>query len=215
MPTIPYKTADGKRVPGVTTILGNLGWNKRPLMYWAQKCGQEGRSIDDKVEADIGTIAHEMVERSLRGEPFDASKYDAALVEPARQSFANYQAWAEMMRLAPVEIEPHLVSEIHRFGGTPDLVATTGTGALVIVDWKTSAAVYADHIIQISAYRVLWDETHPDRPIDGGAYLCRLPKDSGGWAVHQYGLDALAEAWDAFLACLTLHGLKKRIERIA
>ena len=36
MPTQPYKTTAGERVPGVTTVLGaQLAWNKGALMYWA------------------------------------------------------------------------------------------------------------------------------------------------------------------------------------
>jgi hypothetical protein len=45
MPLYIYKTKDGLRVPGVTTVIGgNLGWNKQALMYWAWNEGIEGRN---------------------------------------------------------------------------------------------------------------------------------------------------------------------------
>jgi len=70
MPANIYKTADGKRVPGVTTVIGgNLGWNKQALMYWANQVGLDGRNHREVSEeaADTGTIAHAMVEAELKG----------------------------------------------------------------------------------------------------------------------------------------------------
>jgi len=70
MPAHIYINAKGERVPGVTTIIsGNLGWNKQALMYWAWNEGVNGRHYREtsQTAADIGTIAHAMVEADLKG----------------------------------------------------------------------------------------------------------------------------------------------------
>jgi hypothetical protein len=62
---IIYKLADDSRVPGCTTICGIL--DKPALLEWANRIGLQGiemrRYVDDK--ADIGTLAHDMIEIGL------------------------------------------------------------------------------------------------------------------------------------------------------
>jgi len=62
MPANIYKNAQGKRIPGVTTVISNLGWSKGGLMHWAWEQGINGidyKETRDKA-ADTGTIAHAM-----------------------------------------------------------------------------------------------------------------------------------------------------------
>ena len=40
MPTQVYKNKAGKRVSSVTTIIGNLGWNREALMRWVYSMKQ-------------------------------------------------------------------------------------------------------------------------------------------------------------------------------
>lgn len=62
-----YRTADGKRVPGVTTVLGIM--NKPALVKWANTLGLQG--IDSSAYVDetarVGTLAHEMIQEYLGG----------------------------------------------------------------------------------------------------------------------------------------------------
>ena len=78
MPTIPYKNAAGQRISGVTTIIGtNLGWNKEPLMYWANRIGREtglGHREVSKLAADSGTVCHEMIDCEIKGRELDWEK---------------------------------------------------------------------------------------------------------------------------------------------
>lgn len=62
MPAIIYKNKDGVRVPSVTTILSQWGLNKRPLMIWAHKMGEAGKSLNEKTEAQVGTCVHDRIE---------------------------------------------------------------------------------------------------------------------------------------------------------
>ena len=68
-----YKV-DGKRVPGVTTIIGRFK-DSGGLMWWAFGQGQaaergEINSLYDKRDeaAEAGTIAHALVEMHIAGE---------------------------------------------------------------------------------------------------------------------------------------------------
>ena len=102
MPTQPYKDRNGKRVPGVTTVIGgNLGWNKGALMYWAWNEGVNGRNFRDTSQkaADIGTIAHAMVEAELKDKDWkkivDLRNVTDEMIDRAENS---YLAWLERAR---------------------------------------------------------------------------------------------------------------------
>ena len=62
-----YKLANGKRVPGVTTVLGII--NKPALVKWANNLGLQGIDSTTYVDgtAKIGTLAHEMIQEYLGG----------------------------------------------------------------------------------------------------------------------------------------------------
>jgi len=73
-PKAGYKTKDGKKVPGVTTIIGRFK-DSGGLLWWAfeqGKLAEQGviNSLYDKRDeaAESGTIAHSLVEMHLKGE---------------------------------------------------------------------------------------------------------------------------------------------------
>jgi len=211
-----YRTADGTKVPGATTVISALGWNKGPLMYWAWNEGREGRDFRETKEtaADIGTLAHAMVEAKIHGLPFDVTGVEPALLSQAQSSFDAYCQWAETSRLEILETEMHLVSEVNRFGGTPDAIGSFAGGGLLLLDWKTSKAVYGDYVIQLAAYHHLWDETHPTDLLEDGAHLCRFGKQ-GGFAHHYFTQEQLDKGWDAFVLLRQLYDLRKPLEAAA
>lgn len=222
-----YFTADGTRVPGTTTIIGRFK-DSGALIKWAYRQGREHESLAaagkpapsdlyevSQAAADIGTAAHAMVEASIKGESPDAAlatfNLPADAQDKARSSFAAYTDWASMTRLEIVAQEMLLVSERYRFGGTPDAIGRVN-GKLCLIDWKTSNAVYSDYLLQLAAYRALWEENHPDQPLVGGFHLCRFSKEHGDFAHHYY--PELADAWRMFCALRDAYsldaGLKKR-----
>lgn len=192
---------DGKRVPSVTTIIGRFK-ESGALLRWAWNEGREGRDLyaaRDKA-ADIGTAAHAMVEASIKGlDPEGCGQLqalDADGQSRARNAFRAYQQWASMCRLEIVEQEVQLVSVQHGFGGTPDAIGRVN-GELCLVDWKTSNSVYSDYLLQLAAYRQLWEESYPNLRLTGGFHLCRFSKDFGDFAHHYYS--ELDGAWQMFL----------------
>ena len=166
---------DGERVPGVTTIINRF----KPsggLIHWAWQQGKDGKDYRETRDAaaDAGTIAHDMVEADIYGAPFDRTKHHPELIEKAEGAFKAYQEWKQQTQLSIAEAELSLLSKAYRFGGTIDALFIRG--ALALGDWKTSAAIYADYLIQLGAYALLWEENYPDRPITGGFHLLRFSK---------------------------------------
>lgn len=208
---IPYLLADGSEVPGVTTIIGKFR-DPGPLMYWAWAEGKAGRDYRTTRDAaaDSGTLAHAMVEAEIRGQPWvDPVGADPAVLARAKQAYQNYEQWRVQTNLTPIESEKRLVSERYRFGGTLDAMLISGQ--LSLGDWKTSSAVYADYLIQLAAYGLLWEENFPDRPVSGGYHLLRFAKETSDFAHHHFG--DLTDAARAFLLMRDLYEIDKTLRK--
>jgi hypothetical protein len=206
----PYLLADGTPVPSVTTIISRFK-ESGGLIHWAWAEGAAGRDyrVTRDAAANSGTIAHAMVESSIRGAPFTPPEdVDPAVVKRASMAFANYLLWARQSRLEAVDTERRLVSEKHRFGGTLDAMLISGK--LSLGDWKTSDSVYSDYLIQLAAYGILWAEHYPDRPIEGGFHLLRFAKDAPDFVHYHFG--ELQDAAQAFLLMRELYDIDKRLK---
>lgn len=201
---------DGERVPGVTTILSRFK-DSGGLIHWAWNLGTQGkdyREVRDNA-ATIGTIAHEMVECHIRKREFDRSKYPQELCEKADKAFAAYLEWATDSKLEAAETEIQLISKKYRYGGTPDVFFVKGQRTLG--DWKSSNSIYAEYMIQLAAYKNLWEENHPDQPIEAGAHLLRFDKEFGDF--HHHYFSDLEQAWEAFKYMRALYDIMKTLEK--
>lgn len=212
-----YFLADGSQVPGTTTVLGRFK-ESGALLRWAWAEGKAGRELYENRDkaADIGTAAHAMVEARINGEDPEARDELAGLDETgrnkARNAFRMYEQWASMSNLKILHQEIPLVSEVYRFGGTPDAIGLVN-GELCLVDWKTSNGVYSDYLLQLAAYRILWEEHHPDQPLTGGFHLCRFSKDFGDFAHHYY--DELDKAREMFIHLRAAYEYDKELKKRA
>jgi len=210
---------NGKRVKGVTTVIGRFK-DSGGLMYWAFNQGKaaergEIEKLYDKRDeaAESGTLAHSMVEAQIKGEVFkEPENVSEAALSEARGAFGSYMTWANMTKLKIVEQEMPLVSEEYQFGGCPDAIGEIN-GELCLVDWKTSNGVYPDYLIQLAAYKQLWEENNPDRPLTGGFHLCRFAKSHGDFAHHYY--PDLSEAWEQFKLFLKAYEIDKELKKRA
>jgi hypothetical protein len=211
MGTQVYKANDGKRVPSVTTVLGNLGWKTDGLMFWAHGIGSQGIPLHAArtKAADAGTLAHAMAAADITGgEPPDLSEVDPETRERAEGAFGQYLAWKKMTRLELVASEIPLISEAHRYGGTPDAIAVFD-GAAGLLDFKSAKALYGDHVVQVSAYWKLWEENNPTLPLSHW-HVLRFP-EIGGFAQHSLSLAQMRAGWDTFLHARAIHDLKRRV----
>ena len=78
-------------------------------------------------------------------------------------------------------------------------------------DWKTANGVYPDNVIQLAAYKQLWDENYPDQPITGGFHLCRFAKEHADFSHHYWS--ELDDAWEQFKLFLSAYEIDKRIKK--
>lgn len=223
-PKAGYKLKDGTRVPGTTTIISRFK-ESGGLLHWAWEQGRDG--LDYRVTrdsaADAGTLGHWLVEQDIHGKSSAdilellskrrlSEKISEETVEKAVKAFYSYQLWAKQSKLKIVAQEMLLVSEIHKFGGTPDAVGEIN-GQLCILDWKTGNALYRDALVQVAAYKWLWEENHPDQPIKGGFHICRFSKEHGDF-VHAY-YDELDDAWEQFLLFRRAFEIDKQLKKRA
>ena len=208
-----YKLPDGKRCPGVTTITGQLGWNKQILVNWANKKGLAGvdtnKYVDDK--AEIGTLAHKIVTDSLLDQTTCTDDYSMNQIRSAQNSADSFFNWAKGKKIEPILIETPLVSEIYGFGGTLDIFAKID-GVNELIDLKTSSRIYDEMVIQVSAYEFLIEENKKDEFVEKVRIL-NIPRTRGeSFIERDIGVATGAAAWKIFLKLLEIYKLKKELK---
>jgi genome maintenance exonuclease 1 len=199
-----YKLADGTRVPSVTTILGVL--NKPALLQWAWQCGVDGldyKAVRDDA-ANVGTLAHYLILCHLKGETPDTSEYSPQDIERAENCLIKYWDWEKEHDIKPILVEEPLVS--YEFGGTIDCLAEIN-GELVLIDFKTSKALYQEMFYQLAAYRQLLREAGYNVI---NARILRIGREDTGDFEERIASD-LDTAWQVFEHCLQIYQLSKKV----
>ena len=203
-----YITRDGRVVPSVTTIINDsLGWNKQQLIAWARKlalAGTDPNKARDEA-ADIGTLAHYLIQCHLQGTKPDTSQYSPANVDKAENCFLAYLEWEKGHIQKVIATEQQMVSEKYLYGGTADLVAIVD-GELAIVDYKSSNGLYPEYKIQVAAYLKVYEEIEGVLP---KGHLLQLGKEDGSFTHHCLG--NLDKEWEVFQHCLAIYRLKREI----
>jgi len=227
-PTKGYFTADGTRVPSVTTI-NSFGGDSGGLVYKAKKNWHEAGRLGHPFERDAywpddtalwgtdaketGSIVHAWIENDIHGDPLaDFPDASSVQLEQAGQAFLAYRDWRTMVDLEIVDTELPLVSEKHGFGGTLDAIAVLNNRR-VLLDWKASNSARVSYIAQLAAYRVLVNENNYG-PVEN-AYLLRVGKTHGDFHLHSYPAGVLDTGWQWFLAAKTQYELDKTLAKVA
>ena len=205
-----YFTSDNVQVKSVTTLIGqHLGWNKQMLIAWSRIQGLKGKDANKvRDEAgEIGTLAHKYCEAYIKKEKVDTSDYSENQIKKAIVAYDAFREWDSQVKPEYVESEIKLVSDKYKTGGTCDLILKI-KNKLVIADLKTSKGLYDEFIIQLGAYRKLY-EMQTGNKINGGLLL-RLDKEGKGFEQHQIPLKKLNWGWKVFQLCLKLEELKQK-----
>jgi len=206
-----YRTKNDEIVPGVTTITGLL--NKPALVPWANRLGLQGidsSKYRDKA-ADIGTLAHELVEQDLGGPKVDYSIYSGDTIDKAQNAVQSFYKWQEGVTLGTVHmIEAQLVSEEHRYGGTIDVYADID-GKSWLIDLKTGKALYWESAIQVAAYRHLLLEH--GYQVDGVRILRVGRDETEGFEDRVLGNQLLDDCFAAFIHLKGVYDLQKKIKK--
>lgn len=222
-------TVSGVEVQSVTGILDII--SKPALVYWAvnQACGyfqkmlKPGEALDEiqikrLVEdakwahkrassraADIGTLAHEWMERfgaeaaigSLDVQPMPVNK-------EARSACLAFIEWVKAHEVKFLHCEMKIYSRGYNYAGTCDADAIVD-GERCIIDYKSSSGIYPEMGLQLAAYQ------HAREEEGYGPYqnrwIIRVPKDGNGFeakAFPEYQRDLTA-----FLAAKELSEWKR------
>jgi hypothetical protein len=226
MPRYIYRNSEGVILPGVTTVIDNLGWNRRALMHWAWKMGWDQRDYreEKKAAANIGTVAHKLIEIDVTQgivikDDLDMLKvqYGPEIVEQAQVAFESWMRWRDSHEFVSVSAEESLVSESLQTGGTLDhrmvMAIAHIQGRMSILDVKVTSGLYLEHIIQVATYAFMRNENFPDEPVVELHWL-KLGKGEPSFA-HEwmpYDCDKVKYAIEVFRHLRAIHDLKKRMK---
>lgn len=219
-----YKTQKGLKVPGVTTVLNIL--NKPALLDWSAKEERKGvmdcllnkKIMPDKyfytmirdTSASIGTICHFMCECFLKGEEPDLSEFLPEEVEKAKNGFRKFVEYWNQSGFKILHNELALVDDEFEYGGSLDIVCTDKDGNIILLDLKTSKALYSEYWVQISAYRELYNNQNEKKITR--CIIVRIGKEEVGDMEFQEN-NALDNYFDLFLGALACHKSQKAIRK--
>ena len=210
---------DGVRYPSVTTILKVV--NKPALVPWAKKVALEKvreelqervtrpahapTELDDEwldeviaaakkrtdeirdEAASIGTRSHEVIEDFLKTGELPLSKIDRDIV-PVIESFTN---WWYVSGLKFHASEMVVVSKVHGYAGTLDVVAIDERGEHCVIDIKTSNGIYPEMAMQVAAYAFAYESMALEHDT-GRCYVVRLGKNKSEFEVKE------VDVWRSF-----------------
>lgn len=243
-PKAGYRTKDGKRVPGTTTILGRFK-ESEGITYWAWNLAfsvlQQAKALADEhteaggaflrslpnldpydykkareKAADAGTCAHEMFDCWTKGIPFDP-------IEPFRyppdiRALAEpaFQAGKEWAANSRFSVVESEVSLVsEKYRFGGTRDGILINGKRAIADVKTSNAIYPDYLLQLAAYAILDEEQ--GNTIDGGFHLLKFSKQAlptDPIRFTHFYWSQLDQAKTAFLLMRELYGHMKELEKM-
>ena len=149
-----YYTKDGELVAGSTTILSVMA--KPNLIRWAWNCGIKGEDYTKVRDSagSVGTITHLMITEELQNRVPDLKDFTQNNIDSATLCLNSFHEWRKAHTLEVIHVEKPLISEIYRYGGTPDFLGLVN-GELELMDFKTSNGIWNDYYYQLASYRQL------------------------------------------------------------
>jgi hypothetical protein len=157
----------------------------------------------------IGTEMHDLIHWHL------ARLVGAPIKQPttgpeAVLGFQAFARWLEASGYKPVWVEFQVWSDVHGYAGTLDTAGNLlvgGAEVAAVGDWKSSRRIYAEAVMQVSAYLEALREMGHLSPEAGPVwgFVLRLPKREGDEpAVHIITPEQQRAAFKVFLATLQL-----------
>jgi CRISPR/Cas system-associated exonuclease Cas4 (RecB family) len=195
---------DGIKVPRVTKILGRYK-NSTGLIIWSNQLGLEGKSYHAELNkaGDIGTALHELAELHIKGEYYELPE------DPiVQECFNKFKDWWSEQNYEVNFTEKSFCCRKYKYGGTADLVVNGDT----IIDFKTSKAVYDDHLVQMSAYRYMIEE-QDGIEINKGI-LARFGKETDDFEIREFSKSDLNKGFKYFKVLREAFDLDKQISKL-
>lgn len=207
---------DGEQVISVTGVTGIIdksgalmGWVAKSMAQYLhenwdnyekevliEKAKKEYRNIS-KDATDIGTAIHAWVSDWINGK-----KPEIPNDERIANGITAFLKWQKENKAKFIESEKLVYSAEHHYCGILDAVAKIGD-KLVMVDFKSSNAIYPEMHLQTAGYQIAYEEAE-GKNIDK-RIIIRLGKDSGEFeVVEREGLRFEMADKEAFLSALNL-----------
>jgi len=164
---------DGKRIPGVTTVIRNatdkpalVGAAARETAQWAVGNVEAVAALGEAewiaaakahyrekwaASGKRGTLLHEAARQLVRGDAITpAEDWTEDVIATAGQLARFMDRW----HMDPEWTETPLYHAEDRWAGTTDAIARLRDGARWLLDYKTGeSGVYPEHALQVCAYR--------------------------------------------------------------
>lgn len=223
---------DGRRCPGVTTIIRNsspagglLKWYGREAAEWALTHYDQREPLGDAewvkvcataaertrdVKAERGRQIHAAADALIDKKPIEVP---SDIAQQARLIVDFLETW----RASVLARECVVFHSGHRYAGQFDVIAELADGNRWLIDYKTGSGVYPDAALQLAAYRnaefIVWQGGDRKMPhIDKTGVLHITEND---WRLIP--VDTGPDVWAAFLNAIPLyrfHGTKWGYDRI-
>lgn len=155
-----YLTPGGNRYQSVTTLTGN--WNKKQILEWRQRVGEEKANEISTKAAKRGTSLHKCVEQYLLNQepdygPNPLTKSMFHKIKPVVDRLDNIKL-----------VEGTMYSDRLRLAGTTDCIAEY-SGRLAVIDFKTSTRAkkkedIQNYFMQGGAYGAMYEELYGITP---------------------------------------------------
>lgn len=156
-----YITPQGHSYKSVTSVLSNL--NKKSIMEWRQRVGEEVANKISKTASNRGTRLHSICEQYLSNDLTDF-KYKLLLPD-IKHMFENIKEYIDDNIGNVYGIEQSLYSDDMKIAGRCDCIAEWDN-ELSIIDFKTSSKekkeeYILNYFLQCTAYALMFEEiTH-------------------------------------------------------
>lgn len=207
---------DGQAFPRVTSVCAIVANDF--LAYWRGRVGNAEADRVSREATKLGTAAHGSIELYIKrktcvcAEQCDSqpcSGFLASMADNVRPIVEAYIEWHTEHVRAVVACEKLVVSRLHKFAGTADIVAVLDDDKLPsVVDIKTSNSVSDTWGLQLAAYQLALDEEGIECT---RRVIVQLPSKEPG-VCHQHDLDDHEKDQRAFLNALKLYVWKQSLK---
>lgn len=223
---------DGRRCPGVTTIIRNsapagglLNWYARQAAEWAAqhteliaelgesnwvKTAANAANDSRDAAAERGRAIHAAADALIDGKPVDVAEeiYDRAVL---------VTKFLDTWRANVLARECVVFHTGHRYAGQFDLIAELADGNRWLLDYKTGTGIYPDVALQLAAYRnaefLVWNGEDRKMPRVDKTGVVHITEN----AFELVPIDTGPDVWHTFVSALPLyrfHGTKYGYDRI-
>ena len=225
---------EGKRIPSVTTLLGNL--SKPALPWWAAKMGAEAvadlldREMGSSVTPDMRDEAFTLAQRAHINIMQDAGKKGSAVhaaieqfhtefftAEPptddprALAAWEAFLAWWATAALTCVSTERMIVDPDGRYSGRLDLLLEDSASLWYVCDIKTSKGVWPEMILQNAGYAAAI-EGETGREVAGTKILW-LPEGATKLTVVERDREEWLQDFEIFERLIPIHSYRKALDK--